>query len=111
MEAIDHWISGDTLHLPFVVPDEDADEEDVRMDLTGGEIQWVVLDRDGELTLSHNDDGVSINVTDASADEFRIEVDADVVNSLNSPHEGLRWTARLFRITTIHRDVRGWTYQ
>ena len=87
LEPIDDHIGGDTLALPFAVPDEDADAADARKDLTGATIIWALVDWDEQVALSTADDGVTAVITAPTAGECEIQLDAGVGETLNGTFE------------------------
>ena len=103
LEPIDDHIGGDTLALPFAVPDEDADAADARKDLTGATVIWALVDWDERVALSTADDGVTGVLTAPSAGEFEIQLDAGAGEDLHGTYE--EWV----RVITSSGERQTWT--
>lgn len=103
LEPIDDHIGGDTLALPFFVPDLDADDPDARKDLTGGTVRWALVDWDERIVLSTADEGVSPVITDPVAGEFEIQISAGTGEDLEGAFE--EWV----RVITSSGDRQTWS--
>ena len=103
LAPIDDHIGGDTLVLPFAVPDEDADAADARKDLTGATIIWALVDWDEQIALSTDDDGVTPEITTPSAGEFEIQISAGTGETLEGTFE--EWV----RVITSSGERQTWS--
>ena len=81
IEEVRYWPEGDTRIFPFVITDEDS--EDDRVNISGAEITWKLYDNvSKEDVLSIEDEGVSIEIISESSGEFEIHIDKEATNDL-----------------------------
>ena len=102
LEPIEDHIGGDTLVLPFAVPDEDTTTEDDWKDLTGATIRWALVDWDEHIVLSEADDGVTTSITDPVGGAFEVRIAAGTGEALNGTFE--EWV----RVETSSGDRQTW---
>lgn len=102
LAPVEQHIGGDSLGLPFTVPDEDADTEGARKDLTGATIVWALVDWDEQLVLSTADEGVSSTISDPLNGEFQVEIESGTGEDLQGTFE--EWV----RIETADGERQTW---